>query len=206
MTELGGTPTPANSTQLLDRWWLQCKRANVAHLRATDSLTWRNYALSVSTAVVSTVVGSSVYAALQSNTAGGVQFAVASLSVVAAALAGVQNVLRYGTRAEKHRRASRDYGIVMRWIREVQADPPAEGIHKAVEQMRRRLDEIDLEAPNVPADIWVWAVCAVQKEICDTTGATDASTVGRYHWPWSWWYARRCQRQGQTKPPDTHRP
>jgi hypothetical protein len=123
--------------------------------------------------------------------------------VTAAALAALQNILRYGTRAEKHRRASRDYGIVMRWIRAVQAHgPPADAMNQAVEPIRRRLDEIDLDAPNVPADIWVWAVCAVEKEISDPRGSTDASTIGRYHWPRSWWYARQRRKRCRTNSHD----
>ncbi|MDQ6804458.1 MAG: SLATT domain-containing protein [Actinomycetota bacterium] len=187
MTEPEPGAQPAGSADLLEKWLLQCRRANVAHLRATDGLTWRNYGLGVLTAVLSTVVGSSVYAALQSDTASGVQFAVASLSVIAAALAAIQNILRYGTRAEKHRRATRDYGNAMRWIAEVAAaTPPASDLKQTIDRIRKRLDEIDLEAPNVPADIWVWAVHAVDVE--RKHPGTDASTVDRYHWPASLWH------------------
>jgi hypothetical protein len=110
--------------------------------------------------------------------------------VWAAALAAVQNILRYGTRAEKHRRASRDYGNVMRWIGEVLGSAvPAHGLEPTIEEIRRRLEAVDYEAPNVPADIWVWAVAAVEAEV--NKEVLDASTFERYHWPQSWWRARR---------------
>lgn len=193
MADDHGTPGLTNPRELLDQWWLQCRRANVAHLRATDSLTWRNYALSVLTAVLSTIVGSTVYATLQSDAAGGVKYVVASLSVVAAALATVQNILRYGTRAEKHRRASRDYGNAMRAIRDVQVcGGSSEDLCTAAERIRRRLDEVDLEAPNVPADIWVWAVNAVKAQ--DSDEVSDASASHRHHWPRSWWHARQLRK------------
>lgn len=189
MADDQGTPGPADPRALLERWSLQCRRANVAHLSATDSLTWRNYALSVLTAVLSTIVGSSVYAALQSHATEG-KFAVASLSVIAAALAAVQNILRYGTRAEKHRRASRDYGNMMRRIRDIQTcESSPHDLCKAAELIRLRLDEVDLEAPNVPADIWIWAIDAVDAENSGVVG--DASAFERHHWPWSRWHARR---------------
>jgi hypothetical protein len=83
--------TPQNHNDVLEDLATVCRQANVAHLRATDSFTWRNYTLSVTTAIISTVVGSTVYATVHG---GSLRFAVASLSVAAAGLAAIQNVLR----------------------------------------------------------------------------------------------------------------
>jgi hypothetical protein len=68
---------------------------------------------------LTTVVGTSVFATLsRTHVNTGLQVAVGMLSVLAAVLASLQTFLRFGERAEKHRRAAEHWASIRREIDE----------------------------------------------------------------------------------------
>jgi hypothetical protein len=163
---------------LLNTWRWNSRTANVAHLRATDSLTFRNLALGGTAAVLGALVGLGVFATLQSShVVLGVRIAAGAAAFAAAASAALWKYLNYGPRIEHHRKASRAYGNMVRELDEVlKSDRP---VTKAVvTPIRKQLDKIDNAAPNVSGMIWVWAVAAVAKQKLHPS-TIDASTVDR---------------------------
>jgi hypothetical protein len=170
---------------MIGNWMRQTRQANVAHLRATDSLNWRNFGFATLTVVFTTAVGSSVFATLEKNVTTWVRVVAASVSVLAAILTGLQSSLRYGSRAEAHRRAAREYGNVFRELEDLQqAHLAPEQQQERIEEIRRKLDKIDEDAPNVSAYLWAWAVSSVQR--VEETGE-DPSTIDRGIWPRIYW-------------------
>jgi hypothetical protein len=162
---------------LLTTWRWAVRTANVAHLRATDSLAWRNFALGGMSAVLGALVGLGVFATLQSSHVSlGVRIAAGITAFAAAGSAALWKYLDYGPRIERHRGASRAYGNMVRQIDEVlnSATPITDD---EVTTTRQAMDAIDDAAPNVSAAIWVWAVNGVAKEKADPT--IDASTIDR---------------------------
>lgn len=167
--------------ELLQEWHVRVRRANVAHLRATDRLSWRNFGLGGTATVLAAVVSSSVFGTLQEAVATELRVVVASVSLLSAGLIGLNTYLRYGERVEAHRRASRGYGSVDRDIDKLKAAQPAEPkLNERVTEIGRRLDEIDDQAPNVPIRVWRWAVNAVELEGTEGNKVLDASCVS--HW------------------------
>src|SRR5438128_9554757 len=103
--------------ELLSSWRWTARTANVANLRATDTLNSRNFALGGTSAVLGAIVGLGIFATLQEGAvhlwirivAGGVAF-------LAAGSAGLWKYLKYGPRVEAHQTASREYGNLVRRI------------------------------------------------------------------------------------------
>jgi len=188
VTVAPAAPGPAPLTG----WRTEARTANVAHLRATDSLNWRNFSLGATAVMLATATGTSVFATLQHNVTLWVRVVVATLIVLSAVLTALQTYMRYGSRAESHQRASRDYGNAVREITEVleaQLDPGA--LAARTDAIRLELNKIDGAAPNVSPYLWSWAVHAV--EVSQRTGR-DASTVARGLGPrlrWMWRHSFR---------------
>jgi hypothetical protein len=176
--------TASDEEQLLEHWRKQARTANVAHLRATDSMSRRGFGLGATTTILGAVVGTSVFASAQSNANFNTPFGyvLGSLSVLAAVLAALQTYLRYSERAEKHRKASRQYGDAVRDIEAVQKARLARTeLDKQVQTVDGRLDLVDDPAPNVPPFIWAWAVWTCH--LADPVPDFDPSSYGRGPWP-----------------------
>jgi hypothetical protein len=173
-------PAGADLFGLLTTWRWNSRTANVAHLRATDSLSFRNNALGGTAAILGALVGLSVFASLQSShVALGVRIAAVGTAFAAAASGALWKRLDYSARIERHRRASRSYGNMVRQIDEVLKSGTAVTT-AIVTPIRTELDAIDKLAPNVSGMIWVWAVGATA--IQHRHPKTDASTIDRGAW------------------------
>jgi hypothetical protein len=186
------TPLRELESSPLLRWRAEARTANVAHLRATDSLNWRNFSLGAVAVMLAAATGTSVFATLQHDVTIWVRVVIATLIVVSAMLTALQTYMRYGSRAEAHQRASRDYGNVVREITEVlDAHLAATALAERTHAIRRELDKIDDAAPNVAPYLWSWAVNS-----CSVSAATgrDPSTIGRGFGPrlrWMWTHSFR---------------
>jgi hypothetical protein len=167
--------------ELLENWRRNARTANVAHLRMTDTLAWRDFALGGLTAFLSAVVGAGVFASLQGSQAPlGLRIAAGALALAAAGLAALGPRLRYGSRVEAHRTASRAYGNLVREIDQALRDSRSQSTAD-VTAIREGIDKADADAPNVSAAIWIWADSAVRAEEGDPS--VDASTIDRGLWP-----------------------
>jgi hypothetical protein len=165
---------------LLLRWRWTCRTANVAHLRATDSLTFRNLALGGTSVVLGALVGLGVFATLQSSHVSlGIRVAAGIAAFAAAASAALWKNLNYAPRIEQHRHASRSYGNMVRQLDRA-LDSKAAITDDLVKTIDTALDHIDNLAPNVSAAIWIWAVTGVGKE--RRGEVVDASTIDRGLW------------------------
>lgn len=207
---------PARTTQPTFDWLTaqarDARTANVAHLRATDSMGWRNFALGASTAVLSAVVASAGFATLHSSDPS-LRGVLAGLVMLAAALSALQTYMRYGNRTAQHREASRNYGVAVRQIALTQEKLRHAGrltaeIETDVAAIEKALDAADRAAPNVSPYIWAWAVASVdaarQGVESDDRAAT---TLNRGLWPRIVWQFRHeipapaAQRRRSPAPP-----
>jgi hypothetical protein len=164
--------------QLLTKWRWDARTANVAHLRATDTLSWRNFALGGLSAVLGAIVGLGLFASLQSSHVElSIRIAAGATAFVAASAAALWKYLDYGTRVEKHRCASRSYGDLVREYDQMLQTAAAAITETMVTAIREKHDAVDDAAPNVPPLIWTWAFKSVAKEKHDPT--LDASVIDR---------------------------
>jgi hypothetical protein len=156
---------PDNEEELLRGWLLHAHKGRDRHDETTRHFESRRYWLGVPAAILSAIVGASVFASLselfeQSNLSDGVVLFVGFLSILAAALAGLQTTLNYAERAESHRVTGVKYKKI---VRELEYMLTGSGEHLMVgddstEQLlldiRNRLDLLEEEAPVVPNKIY----------------------------------------------------
>jgi hypothetical protein len=136
-------------TNILETWYGRTAFIQRIQYLAALHYSRLHYWLGVPVIVVTTLVGTSVFASIQQQPAVWIQVLAGFASVVAAILAGLQTFLGLQDRAEKHRLAGAKYGAVGRELEELLAFPETQSdVH--VSDIRQRLDALALESPNVP--------------------------------------------------------
>lgn len=143
----------ASTEELLEDWYRRLRYAQYAHYEAAKAFDCMNYWLGIPVVVLSTFVGTSVFASLGKLVDATVQISIGLISVLAATLASLQTFLRFSERAEKHRVAASKYGALRREIEELLATggpiPP-----EAITPLRLGIDRLAEDAPHVPNRIW----------------------------------------------------
>jgi hypothetical protein len=99
-----------------NRYWQSVGRKELAHYRAAEGDDRRNQWIGWPSVITSTIVATSIFAALNQSTEARTKIAAGFVAVVAAVLAALQTFLGYGERAEKHRLAGARYGKVRRQL------------------------------------------------------------------------------------------
>jgi hypothetical protein len=171
--------------ELLKSWRWTARTANVANLRATDALNWRNFALGGVSAVLGAVVSLGIFATLQEGAHElWIRIVASGLAFLAASLAALWKYLNYSTRVKEHQAASRAYGNLVRQIDlELECNTPITSATAA--RIRKTMDKIDDASPNVSPFIWIWADEGVKQEraaVAKKRPPIDASTVNRGAW------------------------
>jgi len=146
--------TPAAIDDLLVGWLIHSHKARDRHDEAARRYAWGQYALGIPSLIVSTIVGTSVFAALSSATAP--PFWVGLLSMVAAVLAALQTFMDFGGRSDKHRAAAVKYKVSIRLLEEslVQQQEGTPITKDEVDDIRASLDSLEETAPVVMSGIY----------------------------------------------------
>jgi conflict system pore-forming effector with SLATT domain len=147
---------PASMKELLRGWLLHAHKGRDRHDMASRRYEGRRSALGLPTIVLSTVVGTSVFASLGTQAGTWAQITVGFLSVTAAVFSALQTFFDYPVRAERHRMAGAKYKAIIRELEEVLAVPDAVATHDPawLDALRQRLDALEEEAPVVAPGIY----------------------------------------------------
>lgn len=137
---------------VLDDWYNRVSITQRAHYLSAGHFERRKYWLGVPAIVLSTLVGTAVFASLQKQPELWLQISIGLASVLAAVLAGLQTFLGYTERAEKHRIAGAKYGALGRELEVLRASDQTS--NETIEDIRKRLDVLALESPNNPLRIY----------------------------------------------------
>jgi hypothetical protein len=156
-----GDPTPWTPTVLglLNDWNGRAAASAETHYAIAGRLGKYNISLGIPVVVLSTFVGTSVFATLQDNVSVNLRIVVGGVSVIAAVMASLQTFLRFAERAEKHRAAAEHWAAVRREISEMLALHPdylaTQGDPKEyLDDLRRRMDEISAQSPEMGDRTW----------------------------------------------------
>lgn len=112
--------------------------------------------------ILTTFVGTSVFATLGRNVDLWLRISVGMISVLAAVLASLQTFLRFGERAERHRSSAELWASIRREIDEMLALHPtylaSRGDPKEyLDDLRGRMGEIAQQSPEMGATgLWPW--------------------------------------------------
>jgi hypothetical protein len=162
----GGAEPPSPWTdrvlELLADWGERATRSSEAHYDLASRLAQANVRFGVPVVILTSFVGTSVFATIGRTVDLWLRIAVGMISVVAAVLASLQTFLRYGERAEKHRSAAEHWASIRREIDEMLALHPTYLASRGdpqqyLDDLRRRMDEIAQQSPEMGAK-GVWRV------------------------------------------------
>ncbi len=142
--------------QLVDTWCNRTYLMTTCHHACASHFQRRNYGFGIIAIALSTVVGTAVFASLEDHPHLIVQVAVGMLSILAAVFSILQTFLNYSERADKHRVACVEYGILMRELEQTSAffrGGDAE-LEQYLGELRARWDELTKSSPVIPQGIW----------------------------------------------------
>lgn len=142
---------PADTEQLLRKWYTRCSSVAVGHYKSAEYYTKMHVRLSGSAAVLSAVIGTTVFATLQSQPALWLQIMLGFFSILAAVLATLSASMGYQDKAEKHRTAGSKYNSIGREFEQLGLATPA--TQELISKVRSRLDALAEEAPHLPRKI-----------------------------------------------------
>lgn len=142
--------------ELLTKWLDRSHIVLGAHHHASSVLDRRRYWLGVSVVILSSFVGTSIFATLQRSPSLPIIITVGLASFLAATLASLQTFLRYEERAERHRSAGIKYGALMRELEQKIAFPPKddEELSKFINDIRIRWDKLNEKSRIIPRAVW----------------------------------------------------
>src|SRR5439155_23811219 len=142
-TGVSKAPWDDDVKYLLQSWHRRVAAAEAGHRLMAERMRRRYLMLGVPIIVLTTVVGTSVFASLQNaKVPTTVRIVVGSISIIAAVLSSLQSFLRYGMRSEGHRIATIRYETLRRDISELLALPRQSRPDpvRQLDSVRQRLD------------------------------------------------------------------
>lgn len=128
------------------------------HWEAAKRFERRSRYLGVPVAVLTAVVGTSLFASLDSSS-NTIKIVAGTVSMIAAVFAAVQTFLNYQERAEQHKRAGVAYGDLRRKVDTALAVPPEsdDGLRDLLRKVTDAWSKADEVAPAIPPKIYKWS-------------------------------------------------
>ena len=140
--------------QLLGDWRQRVYAAQTAHYASADRFRLLNYAVGMPAVILSSIVGTTIFAGLAKDS--GWAKWVALASIAAAALAGLQTFLRFSERAAQHATAADWYSAVRRDIEQT-LHLPVEFRGKSkdcLDRVRKEMNRAAQDAPELSTRFW----------------------------------------------------
>lgn len=139
-----------DKSDLLNQWHTALRTFHIQHILAAKHNEKMHKRLGVPVVILGAVVGTSVFANLESNPETWVKILIGSLSVTSAVLAALQTFMGFSDLAEKHKNASTKYGMLRRELEQFMATQSPEDQNHAtfLEEFRKQWDQVDAESPN----------------------------------------------------------
>jgi len=148
--------TPQSTQDLLTSWHRRLRETQFCQYEAAKPLAHANYWLGIPVVVLSTFVGTSVFATLEKQVDMGVRITIGIISVAAAVLASLQTFLRLSERAEKHRAVAARVGSIRREIEQLLATEATQTTlaQDRLDRLREQINKLAEDAPSVSDRIW----------------------------------------------------
>jgi hypothetical protein len=150
------TPTfrytpPSTSDELVLAWLHRARESQWAHYEMANMLARRSHLLGVPVIVITSFVGTSVFASIASQAISvEAKIIVGALSVIAAVLSSLQTFFKFSERAERHKSFAARFSSVRRELEVLHASKGGSERAEYVTVLREKLDRLAEEAPSIP--------------------------------------------------------
>jgi conflict system pore-forming effector with SLATT domain len=135
---------------LLEDWHRRVTTAQFGHQRQADRYRALSLVFGIPVVVLTTLVGTSAFAAVTHGASKAARIAVGVVSIMAAVLASIQTFLGYGQSSERHRIAGARYASLRRSIEQ------ALGRHDPsfLDRLRTEMDKVGAASPQIGRRTW----------------------------------------------------
>jgi hypothetical protein len=144
--------------ELLSRWHRRMSACQHAYYAEAERFRHWHLWFGVPSVILSSVVGTAVFATLASQEIGTYKrVAVALVSIAAAVLTGLQTFLRLAENASAHAVAAGWYSAIKRDIEQVQAHRPEERGHarECINVLRKEINKAGQKSPELRESVWM---------------------------------------------------
>ncbi len=142
-----------------------------AHYKAADIASkWQNR-LGIPVVVTTSIVGTSIFATINSNPGVGWKIGAGTISLLAAVLASLQTFFKFSELAEKHRIAGANYGAARREIDIFnlqytgQKDSDRSAALEHLQKIASNLSRLASESPRVPDNAFKLAIKEIEGKL-----------------------------------------
>jgi len=164
--------------QLLEEWNERVTLEQRAHYEASLLFGARKLRIGVPSVILSTIVGTAVFASLsEAEVSVVLRVITGTLSVVAAILAALQTFLGYSERGANHQRARTEYGKIRRTIEQLLVGDHSTSLSQEITDVREQIDAADEKAPDVPNRAWKKAKAALEAQSINRQAAKTVPRV-----------------------------
>lgn len=148
--------TPKTKKELLERWIQRLTILERCHFEATVPLARLNLGLGIPVVILSTIVGTTVFATLEKSIDDTIKIAVALTSVTAAVLSSLQTFLRFSENVEKHKASAFKAGSIRREIELILVAKDIETIpDDKISSLREQIEQITASELTIPNRIYI---------------------------------------------------
>ncbi|WP_414683005.1 SLATT domain-containing protein [Longimicrobium sp.] len=142
--------------EILGKWRDTIGQIQNAHYRSAIYVQRLNYALGIPALVISTAVGSTIFATISDDASNAVKIVLGLLSLAAAVLAGLQTWLGYKETAARHHIGGVRYGALLRLIDQTRSFPfeRREDAKAFLDLVRGEWDSLQKELPMISQHVW----------------------------------------------------
>jgi hypothetical protein len=157
----------------------------IGHYEAGRTFEKRHFWLGVPAVVISTIVGTAVFASLaefaQDESLLWMKIVVGLLSVIAAVLVSLQTFLRYSEQAESHKTAGAKYAHLKHRLELLATMPPEsdEALKEELNSIEAEWEKVREESPNLPTKIWMRVMKELTMEKDKSTHPEFAQVVSK---------------------------
>ena len=147
----------AEMERLLEEWHRRVYAAQSAYYLVAERLRRRHYYLGIPTVILASVTGTTIFAEVgHGELSIPVRLGAASVSILAAVLAGLQTFLRPAQGATEHGFAGDWFAAIRRDIEQLQALPPElRGDPKVcLNSIRQEMNRAGQKAPELDESLW----------------------------------------------------
>jgi hypothetical protein len=136
--------------KLLQDWHRRVYAAQTAYYEEAERFRRRNYQLGIPVVIISSLVGTAVFADVKSR------WLVGSVSILAAVLASLQTFLKFGENATLHGAAADWFAAIRRDIEQTLALPPnMRGKPKpCLDNVRQEMNRAGQKSPELRESLW----------------------------------------------------
>ncbi|MHB1246159.1 MAG: SLATT domain-containing protein [Sulfuriferula sp.] len=147
---------PTNAVDLLQSWRHRARLNQKAHYVMVHRAEFRVFWFGVTSAVISGVVGLLILITKETQASDWVHIGAGGISIFASVVTAIATSGKWSEKAAQHHAAAAAYGNVHRRFEQALAVPPVneEALHALIEELRKELEAIPMNAPPIPASVW----------------------------------------------------